>query len=546
MLSRLPFAALPLEWLRRLALLLTIAIGTTVTGAQAHGVIDPAGFGVNIDSALLNPLEPGVTDVRLRQQIAAILYDARRIGARNVRWIVNDVWPQYKCGRDPEDQQTGKIDPGWRKIAATLLEEADKQGLRVVVAMLNFAGPNFNGLPQDQSERSRRFDALASHRAKSAGRDGYTGDHSCAPNLAHGYYGALRARDIFEQPELRARLLRRFTAMATFLEPFPALGAIELFNEPPFDLTQEPLYAEVVRALKKGIRAASPALADMAILSGAAFWERQVIAIAQQDGEPFVTAHSYIDYRDPAAAEQKLSGLLRFLESIAPPRMPIIVAEAGSNNSLTREQNIDMTRILLSTAASSKIGIWVWGDYIPNRGGAIDYKWVFNARSLAGGAFRPFFIDAAAEKRFLSGQRVNVRDAGANSDRQEPMSIAQVPEAEASASRRLKWRVSIGDERYLSFTRDGVLTRSPAGSTFSSPAPTLLVAEDPKSFRWARVSQATGGWRMEMYQCIQRGSESRGDLHTPDNLIGLATQDGWGVFGTCLMSRLVRSVYIES
>lgn len=532
--------------------LIVVASCCVLIRAQATEPVDPpfepASFGVNINSALINPLEGSGDDaVRLRREVATILYEVRRIGGRTVRWFSDGVWTQYECGRDPENQATGELDPAWYEITRTLLQEAQRAHVKVVISLMNMAGGTFSGLPRDEVAREQAIAGFAAHRASLAGKDRYRGDHTCRNGVQHGYYGASDLEAMLQQPVVRDRMQRRFVKMARYLEGFLALGAIELFNEPAFNVTHQDRYAQAVRQFEDAMRRSDPGVARIPIYSGTAYWDAGVVAAARRSGdleqEPFVTVHSYANYArgDTERQRRDITWLMGLM-----PHKQLVIAEAGDESPpLSRQANAEMVRVLLSEANELHVGLWVWGtDLAQESKPTPDYKWSFNPLSLAAGSFRPFFIDGDAESRYAKPQPVQVHDNVLKGDRGEALSIAQVPESDANRNSRLRWRLILGDRRLLAFTRDGILTRNFPGSTlFAPPAPTVLVNEDPQSHEWAEVSAIDSHhWRLDVYRCRQsRQPEAR---QTPEYLLGLAEHYGHQDFADCSVSVPVLSASI--
>src|ERR1700761_2758344 len=92
-----------------LPLLVFLFCATAALAApETSAPFEPVSFGVNIDEGLINPFDDPLSgSARLRREVATIFYEVRRIGGRTVRWINDDVWTQYECGKDPENQATG-------------------------------------------------------------------------------------------------------------------------------------------------------------------------------------------------------------------------------------------------------------------------------------------------------------------------------------------------------------------------------------------------------------------------------------------------------
>jgi hypothetical protein len=525
--------------------LLLVAFCWICTRAWAAEEVDPpfepASFGVNIDSALINPFDdPGNGSARLRRDVATILYEVRRIGGRTVRWFNDDVWTQYECGKDPENQATGELDPAWYEITKTLLQEAQRWHVKVVISLMNVSGATFSGLPREEVAREQAIGAFAAHRANLAGKDRYQGDHGCRNSVQHGYYGAGDVQSMLQQPAIRQHLQHRFVQMARYLASFPALGALELFNEPTFNFTHEDLYWQTVRQFEEAMRSAGSGVARIPIYSGTAYWDQGIVAAARRSGdleqEPFVTVHNYANYARADVERQRRN--VTWVMELMPHKQLVIAEAADESPPLSRQANADMVRILLSEANELHVGLWVWGNDLAQEAKAIpDYKWSFNPLSLAGGSFRPFFINSDAESRYTRPQPVQVHDNAGS----VALSIAQVSESDPNQRSRLRWRLILGDRKFLTVTRDGILTRDfPQRSTlFAPPAPTVLINENPQSHEWAEVSADANHWRLDVYSC-----RSTHGIQTPEYVLGLAEHYGARDFAGCLVSDPVLSASI--
>jgi hypothetical protein len=351
--------------------------------------------------------------------------------------------------------------------------------------------------------------------------------------VQQGYYGAPDIQAIFQQPAVREHMQRRFVKMARYLDEFPALGALELFNEPTFNFTQQDLYAQTVRQLQDALHHADPGMARIPVYSGTAYWDPKVVAAARRGGyldqEPFITVHNYSNYTRPNFERQRSD--IAWVMGLVPHKQ-LVIAEAGDESPpLSREGNAEMVLFLLSEANELHVGLWVWGNDLTQESKPTpDYKWSFNPLSLAGGSFRPLFINAEAESVYATPR-------GA-----QKLSITQVPESDPNTRNRLRWRLTLDNSTFLSFTRDGILTRNyPQRSTlFAPPAPTVLVNENPQSRQWAEVSVDNNHWRLDVHGCRSPGH----GVQTPEYVLGLAEHDDRKEFGSCATSDLVLSVSI--
>jgi hypothetical protein len=129
----------------RLLIVCFFALTAAQASEKADPPFEPASFGVNINQSLINPFDdPATGAMRLRRELATIFYEVRRIGGRTVRWFNDDVWTQYECGKDPENQATGEIDQAWYEITRALLEEAQRWHVKVVISLMDMAGSTFS------------------------------------------------------------------------------------------------------------------------------------------------------------------------------------------------------------------------------------------------------------------------------------------------------------------------------------------------------------------------------------------------------------------
>src|ERR1700730_16790390 len=110
-------------------------------------------------------------------------------GGHVVRWFVSTVWPKYTCSRDPEDQQTGQLDPAWFIISRTLLQQAERESVSVVIVMADTAKGTFVGLPSSD-ERATIMSGWEKHRQSRMTTDqGVAGYASCQQSFQNGYFG---------------------------------------------------------------------------------------------------------------------------------------------------------------------------------------------------------------------------------------------------------------------------------------------------------------------------------------------------------------------
>jgi hypothetical protein len=499
-------------------------------------------FGININESLTNPLEPGASVELLQQQVAVILSDLRTIGGHTARWIVTYVWPQWRCGLDPEAQETSEIDPAWFIVARTLLDEAERQDVKIVVVLSNLNESSFGGLSTDPSVNSPLLGRWAKHRRSLAGKDGYGHEAIDCVSPDGYYYGATQPETIFADSAVRGHLGHRFAEMAKFLAAFPALGAIELFNEPKFELTHSPMYWAAVKELLATVRGADPRLSNVPVISGTAFWDETIATRAAATGaldqESFLSVHVYEDYSQSyEIVVRRLQGLISYLHRIVPGK-PVVIAEAGSKVPLTDAgQNANMVRSLLNVYIHSDVGVWVWGNWIsePDTG---DYKLTFNHRSPVGESFRPFFFSVEKELNYASTKAIPVTPSTARASRSVAFDVGRIDDSDPDLRRRGKWSIEIDGRRFVGFSRAGIFPKPFSGSVgFSrNPPPMYFITDRGPEQKWAKISYSPTGWILEVFACT---STADSDPATPTVLTGLAANQRRDDFETCLGSHLL-------
>lgn len=483
-------------------LLLTVALAFSMPLRAADAPHWYAAYGANITEALLNPLDAGGSEEATRQQVARILYDVRMSGGTVVRWITTDVWPQWRCGKDPQDVQTGEIDPAWFSVTRILLEEADVQHVKVVVVLSDFATAR-----ADQQQ-------WAAHRAEAAGKDHYA-EHQC-PAQAE-YHGESDLRRMLARPDLRQDLSRRFVTMVTHLDRFSALAAVELFNEPDFRLTHTDVFWSSTHALRAAVRGAISR--PPPLYSGVAAWDEGIVAVARRQGdfrdEPVMTVHDYEDYALPGEQDGANSQrLISYLRRIAPGK-PLVLSEFGSRVSLrTVDQHRGMVDASYRLYGHNAIGLWVWGTYFPQPEES-DYKWDFNHRSPVGAAYRPYAFDPD-ENRFADGSRLTIHEAGT-------------------------WVLQLQGERFDGVSRAGVFPKAEidlGSKRLPTAAVTYFLGDHVPLWIAIHAGSATSAHELMEYQCDPEGS-----LKTPPALLGLSVDAQyltWGKQMHCPRSRVLR------
>jgi hypothetical protein len=501
-------------------------------------------FGMNITEALANPLEAAKTTEDLRTQVAKIFYDLRMMGGRSARWISKDVWPQWRCGLDPEDQLTGEVDPAWFIVTRVLLEEAKRNDIKIIIVLSDLAHSSQGALTANKTSFPRQFEQWADHRRLQIGLDGYQGSIRACPD-GEGYYGAVGQDTLFSQPAFRTRLAHRFAAMARHLVQFPALGAIEMFNEPDFRITSTPGFWLTVRQLRLALRQADSRVAEIPVLSGTAWWDRDVLSAASREGdlarEPFIATHWYGDFGSASGPSPSIGDYLSKIRNLVPEK-DILVAEAGSSTSIyNADQHKIMVDQLLKSYLSSRFGLMVWGDWF-EQPVQHDFKLDFNHRSEGGDAFRDYFF-SDREPGYAKAMAVTVRKRGMSAPTSTQITIEKISASVSNAWLRSKWAIDIDGRRFVGFSRAGVFARpyEPADSRLSPPPNTFFTSTLGNNSQWASVSFSPKNWILNVYECENdtMAHPALGVTLTPLELLGLASDEKRKQFENCNYSTVV-------
>ncbi len=508
----MPGSAILARW-RRLAVFAGLALSTPAPGAT----LEARSFGVNLSQSLINPLEPGASDAALRQEVAAILYDVRMTGGQVVRWIVTDVWPHWRCGPDPEDQRSGALDPAWYLVSRALLEGAAAQHVNVGGVLANLRTGGCAGLPPDAPD------------ASAAGAD------AAACQATAGYYGAGAEAAVFDDAGRRAHLARRFAAMAKYLAGFPALAAVEMFNEPDLALTRTTAFWSAVKDLHAAIREASPAAARLAVFSGVAAWDGDVVRAARTTGalplEPVASVHAYLDFGARPPPEARLAALTAYLRALLANKS-LIVAEIGSDVAVpTLERYRRMLDAIIGFYLRSSAGVWVWGNFF-HEPEETDFRFDFNHRSEIGPAFRPYFF-ADREAEFRQPRPVAGDNPQSGRRERHEVSVLRLQASEPERWRRNAWVVVIDGRRFVGFSRAGVFSRPfPTPGRFADPPPTAFLGEAGARRQWLTLAYDGGRWALRLSACRDAANTASNDgagtetaSPTPDFLLGLAAQE---------------------
>jgi hypothetical protein len=157
---------------------------------------------------------------------------------------------------------------------------------------------------------------------------------SCEKSFQNGYFGQVTLKAIFKSPGIVSHLSNRFLQMAEFLKQFPALAALEMFNEPAFAETEDPEFGRIIAQVRHALYVSDPTLRKVSIYSGVAWWDEKIanglLASGDLPTEPYATVHYYrkagIDVGDVTAEIAKDVADVRKLA----PGKQVIVAEVGS------------------------------------------------------------------------------------------------------------------------------------------------------------------------------------------------------------------------
>jgi hypothetical protein len=473
-------------------------------------------YGYNITQSLMNPREAGGSAALTRKEIAAILYDVRMSGGTVVRWITTDVWPQWRCGIDPEDMETGELDPAWFQVTQILLEEAARQNVRVVISLSHLSNGGFGRNSTDPGAVKSDQLRWAKYRSDAAGKDHYD-NHRC--DAIPGYHHESDQQKIFASPDLTNALSRRFITMVRHLVSFKALAAIELFNEPDFKLTHTDVFWSTTHLLRTSIRGAVKESAQIPLYSGVAAWDEEIVAAAKRQGdfadEPVITVHSYDDYTLPKEqGTARLQELVTYLRRIAPGK-PLIVAEFGSSTSLT---SVSQHQVMVDTAyelyRDDSIGLWVWGNWF-SQPDESDYKWDFNHRSPVGGAYRAYAFENS-EARFAKAVQVSATDPAGKT-----LPVAMTISAAGSVGNAGTdtWVLTLNGRRFYGASRAGVFPEYEihlGTKTLPTAAVTYFVDRDFPAWLAITANSGTSAHGLTEYQC-----DGAGNTTTPLELLGI-------------------------
>ncbi|MFC3653735.1 hypothetical protein ACFONN_19425 [Dyella humi] len=533
------------NWLRFIFASILLLLLALPRQSHATGNLDPLGYGENIDEALINPTEPGKTEEDLTEQVAGILHSVKMDGGRTVRWFVSDVWPQYRCARDPEDQSNGELDPAWFTISRILLQQAQKEGISVVIVMADTANGTFAGLPSSEDKRSATVSGWKQYRQTHLVLSGAAASPApCEQSFQNGYFGSVQPEAIFEDATRSAHLTNRFFRMAEYLKSFPALGALEMFNEPNFVETQKPEFGRTIARIRGALYARDPSLRKIPIYSGVAYWNEKVAHSLDAAGdlaeEPYINVHEYTKASvDPQVVTTGVVNLIAYLRRIVPGKK-VIIAEAGSDASIHDLQvHANLFYAFLAARAMGHAGMWMWGTYANDTIPQPDFRWEFNSTALSGGAFRKLLVAADHEDEYRQGKPVTFTAAAQRKEHKELVTISQIPSEDANPQWRLRWQVNVGAERFISVSRAGILMRvaSTYKDVFAEPGSVVAIDVAGNKRQWAEISPTGSDWQIKIYQC-DGATSSQSAIPTPPYVIDYAGQLGNKTFKTCRQSLL--------
>lgn len=528
--------------------LASLLAGYGAVAAGAETTFSPLAYGENVNESLINPFEPGKNEDDLTRQVSGILHAVRMDGGSTVRWFVTGVWPQYRCSRDPEDQSTGDLDPAWFTISKILLQQAQHEGISVVVVMADTTNDAFAGLPRADDKRASEIAAWSSYRAAQRGRDRYsTSAATCDRSFQNGYRGRVHPEAIFEDAELAPHFTNRFLKMAQYLKQFPALGALEMFNEPRFAESQKPQFARMISTIRNSLYAQDPSLRTVPLYSGAAFWSDKLAnnlsAADDLRWEPYINLHYYRKATtEPRALTDDMLKNVEYLRRVAPDK-PVIIAEAGAADPVyDLQEHADFLQALLDGMPVAHVGMWTWGTFANDATLRPDFKWEYNSTALSGGAFRKLLIATDAEDAYRTGKTVAFVGSASHQPAPEPVTIDQVASDDSNPLWRLRWQISVGRERFISISRAGILTRvAPAmRGVLSEPGSVVAIDADAGKREWTEIAAEAGRWSMKIYQCEAPGSNGAA-TPTPPYVVEYAGKLGRTDFKNCERSSVIRA-----
>jgi hypothetical protein len=528
-----------------LMLVLVMFCRSAAAGAASATGLNPISFGANITDSMINPLDSGQSEQGLRAEASRIMHDIHMMGGRTARWFVSNVWPQYRCSRDPEDQASGDIDPAWYIISRALLESAKAEDIKLVVVLADTADGSFSGMSSNEDKRNQQILLWTEHRASGLGHDGYGVSNSapCDQSFQNGYYGTVAPQKLFEDINIVEHFISRFAKMGHFLVQFPALGGLELFNEPAFAETHRTTFARSIAKIRREIRQLVPALASVPIYSGIAWWDQAIVQATNEAGdldeEPYVSLHFYGNF---SGATSSLNGAVQFVRKLFPEKA-LVIAEAGSAVPVRdRTTHLRMIKSLMTEMQSAHVGLWPWGTWFNVSSSSADEKWDFNVRGPGGGAFREYLIDVIREQIYAVPVPVQVVSSDGGQIFEEALSIQQIPATAANINTRLRWRIQLGQEKFLSVSRDGVLRRvaAPFSGLMNPPGATIAIDETITARRWAEVMQTASNWTLSVYSCdAPAGATAAQSIPTPLYVLDYA-KDTRSDFGSCGQSWVLK------
>jgi len=427
-----------------------------------------------------------------------------------------------------------------------LLQQAQKEGITVVVAMADTANDSFVGLPAAADRRAEIISQWAHHhRSQDGNDDGISSSVSCEKSFQNGYFGQVTLKAIFKSPGIVSHLSNRFLQMAEFLKQFPALAALEMFNEPAFAETEDPEFGRIIAQVRHALYVSDPTLRKVSIYSGVAWWDEKIanglLASGDLPTEPYATVHYYrkagIDVGDVTAEIAKDVADVRKLA----PGKQVIVAEVGSEAPIfDLDEHAKFLNALMAAKEATHAGMWFWGTYADDTKPKPDFRWEFTSTALSGGSFRNYLIATGHEALYGAKTSVKFTDQNPRHDHAEPVTITQLSSDYVNAPWRLRWVISIGSERFISVSRAGILLTDASHTEARRATPASVVAIDSgeEKREWAEILKDGNEWRIGIYAC-DAGDLKIANAPTPPYLISYAESLGRNDFSTCKQSALI-------
>ncbi|NYF51101.1 hypothetical protein [Tunturiibacter gelidoferens] len=412
--------------------------------------------------------------------------------------------------------------------------------------MADTANDTFAGLPADEKKREATISQWYSYEKTQQGRDRYPASGTpCDRSFQNGYLGRLYANEIFEDTALVPHFTNRFLKMAQYLKSFPALGALEMFNEPNFVETHKPGFARTIAQIRKSLYERDPSLRAIPLYSGVAAWDEAIAKNLEAVGdlalEPYINVHSYAKAEaDPQVVQQGIEKTVAYLRRVAPNKQ-VVIAEAGVSDAIyDLNRHEEFFNAFLNGKVAAHAGIWMWGTFADDAIPQPNFKWEYNSTALSGGAYRNLLIATQVEDTYRRGKPAEFTGAVLHKAHTEPVTINQIGEQDANPLWRLRWQITVGPEHFVSISRAGILTRVAAAmrGVLSDPGSIVAIDAAANKSAWAEIVAHGNGWEMNIYQCATAGSNAP-TAPTPPYVIEYAGRLGRADFKTCSQSSLV-------